>query len=579
MFSIRRIYDDVLPVNKEAIRQMQEIFHESFSAAPPHEAEGLAEKLRNPFKQQYRSILFVAEQSRSGVIGFAFLMHEPVLGFCYLDYMASARRIKGRGVGGALYQAVRSEAKILNSRGLFFECLPDEPEECDSDSQLAENIARMRFYERFDARPLVGNAYRMPIKEGQRGLPYLMFDALDRREPLRPDFVRKVVRAILERNYGHLCTPNYVRRVVASFRDDPIAVRGPRHRHETKSVRPLKITTASLIPLVVNDKHDIHHVRERGYVEAPVRIKSILAEIEPTGLFARLRPRGYPDRMIRSVHDADFVNYLQKTCATVTGNKSVYPYVFPIRNGARPPKELSVRAGYYCIDTFTPLNANAYLAAKRAVDCTLTAADEILRGRRLAYALVRPPGHHAEQKTFGGFCYFNNNAIAAQHFSRFGRVAILDIDYHHGNGQEHIFYRRDDVLTVSIHGHPNFAYPYFTGFADARGEGPGEGFNLNLPQSESLDGAKYRLALEKALKAVARFNPDFLIVAFGLDTAKGDPTGTWSLGAKDFEANGRMIGQLGLPTLVVQEGGYRTRTLGANARRFFVGLFEESRRQ
>ena len=252
--------------------------------------------------------------------------------------------------------------------------------------------------------------------------------------------------------------------------------------------------------------------------------------------------------------------------------KSVYPYVFPIRNAARPPKQLSVRAGYYCIDTFTPLNPNAYLAAKRAVDCTLTAADGILGGRRLAYSLVRPPGHHAERRVFGGFCYFNNNAIAAHYLSEFGKVAILDLDYHHGNGQENIFYERNDVLTVSIHGHPNFAYPYFSGFADERGSGAGEGFNVNLPLPETLDGRQYRETLQKALKAVARFDPQFLIVALGLDTAKGDPTGTWLLTAKDLEQNGRMVGALDKPTLVVQEGGYRTRTLGINARHFFTGL-------
>ena len=151
--------------------------------------------------------------------------------------------------------------------------------------------------------------------------------------------------------------------------------------------------------------------------------------------------------------------------------KSIYPYVFPTRNPARPPNDETVLAGYYCIDTFTPLNQNAYLAARSAVDCALTAAEKVLEGTDLAYALVRPPGHHAETRTFGGFCYFNNGAIAANLLSRYGRVAILDIDYHHGNGQQEIFYNRADVLTVSIHGHPSFAYPYFSGFRDETGIG------------------------------------------------------------------------------------------------------------
>lgn len=190
----------------------------------------------------------------------------------------------------------------------------------------------------------------------------------------------------------------------------------------------------------------------------------------------------------------------------------------------------------------------------------------------MAYALLRPPGHHAEHQAFGGFCYFNNNAIAAQYLSQYGRVAILDIDYHHGNGQQDIFYRRADVLTVSIHGHPKFAYPYFSGFEDEKGEGEGEGFNWNLPLPEAVDGPQYAPALEKALLRIEAFKPQFLIVALGLDTAKGDPTGTWSLRQKDFETNGRMIGELNLPTLVVQEGGYRNRTLGPNAMGFFKGL-------
>lgn len=231
-----------------------------------------------------------------------------------------------------------------------------------------------------------------------------------------------------------------------------------------------------------------------------------------------------------------------------------------------------MRAGYYCIDTFTPLNRNAFLAARAAVDCALTAATAVASGERLAYALVRPPGHHAERAAYGGFCYFNNVAIAAEALRRDGRVAILDVDYHHGNGQQQIFYDRSDVLTVSLHGHPNFAYPYFSGFDDERGDGEGIGYNVNLPLPERLDGGRYGRVLRTALDRVAAFAPAFLVVAFGLDTAKGDPTGTWSLGPGDFEANGELIGSLDLPTLVVQEGGYRTRTIGDCAGAFFGGL-------
>jgi acetoin utilization deacetylase AcuC-like enzyme len=277
-------------------------------------------------------------------------------------------------------------------------------------------------------------------------------------------------------------------------------------------------------------------------------------------------------RAVEAVHAPALVRYLRRACREMQPGRALYPYVFPLRNRARLPAERSVLAGYFCIDTFTPITRNAYAAAKNAAECALTAADAVLAGGRVAYALVRPPGHHAERQAFGGFCYFNNAAIAAQHLSLRGRVAILDLDYHHGNGQQDIFWERGDVLTVSLHGHPRFAYPYFSGFADERGAGEGEGANLNLPLAERQDGAQYRRALRRTLAAIATFAPRFLVVALGLDPAKGDPTGTWSLRADDFRRNGEMVATLGLPTLVVQEGGYRTRTLGSNAAAFFRGL-------
>jgi acetoin utilization deacetylase AcuC-like enzyme len=235
--------------------------------------------------------------------------------------------------------------------------------------------------------------------------------------------------------------------------------------------------------------------------------------------FERLPPRTFSEDHIRAVHAGAFVDYLRRACALVPAGKSIYPYVFPIRNTKRPPKELPLRAGYFCIDTFTPLNANAWLAARRAVDCTLTAAERVLSGARFAYSLVRPPGHHAERRAFGGFCYLNNAAIAANYFSRYGRVAVLDVDYHHGNGTQDIFWTRSDVLTISIHGHPSFAYPYFSGFADEVGEGAGKGFNLNLPLPESVDPETYRAVLAAAVNRIERFQPAFVVLSLGYDTA------------------------------------------------------------
>jgi acetoin utilization deacetylase AcuC-like enzyme len=571
MFRIRRLYDDLLPADRDALRQVQEILSTVIEGVRPDEVEQLPERLRNPLGEGFLTTLFIAERSQGRVQGFALLLHDPALRFAFLDYIAAALGTSGRGVGGALYGRVREEVRRLRVRGLFFESLPDDPEICRRPEKLKENADRLRFYEGFGARVVAGTAYETPVGPGDPCPPYLIYDDLGTGEPLRRDFARRVVRAVLERKYGDLCPPEYVERVVASFRDDPVRLREPRLRR-TPAPRPASLPAAGPIRMVVNDRHSIHHVRERGYVEAPVRISSILNQLDGSGLMQRIEPRAYPESCIRAVHDPGLVDYLRRACAAAPEGKSIYPYIFPIRNAARPPRDLSVQAGYWCIDTFTPIHRNAYPAARRGVDCTLTAADEILAGRRFAYALVRPPGHHAERRAFGGFCYFNNAAVAAHYLSSHGRIAILDVDYHHGNGQQDIFWDRDDVLTVSIHGDPSFAYPYFSGFEDERGGGPGEGFNLNLPLPELVDGPAYRVTLERALERIAAFRPLIVIVALGFDPAKGDPTGTWLLTARDFTANGRMIGGLGLPTLVVQEGGYRTRTLGLNARSFFEGF-------
>lgn len=573
MFRIRRVHDSSLEIDRVAITEVQEILRRQFGALSEREIASLPQKLANPFKYRFRTILFVAEGMRHQVKGFALVNHEPDLNFCYLDFISVQPGATAGGIGGALYARVREEARFLQTIGIFMECLPDNLTLCGDPATAKQNRSRLRFYERYGAVPVINTAYETPLKPGDDCPPFLVFDDLASGRRLRRETARGIVHAILTRKYGKSCPPGYIDMVVDSFKDDPVKLRPPRHlKAELVKVRPTR-SLEKRIALVVNEKHDIHHVHDRGYVEAPVRIRSILKGIDPTGLFDRMPARHFPERHIKEVHDRRFVEYLKRMCSRIEPGKSVYPYVFPIRNAARPPKELPVRAGYFCIDTFTPLNRNAYNAAKGAVDCALTAASQLLEGYRLAYALVRPPGHHAESRVFGGFCYFNSNAIAADLLSRHGRVAILDVDYHHGNGTQDIFYRRADVFTLSIHGHPSFAYPYFSGFAEEQGEGDGLGFNRNYPQPEELDGSGYRHTLERALNRIKKFKPRFLVVGLGLDPAKGDPTGTWSLTPADFEENGRMIGALKLPTVVVQEGGYRTKSLGTNARHFFTGLW------
>lgn len=576
MFRIRRVYDDITPANQEAIVQVQDILRAQFPGLSKRDVYKLPEQLRNPMKYRFRAILFVAEGIKGNIDGFALLFHEPSLKFCYLDYISTTRQMTGGGIGGALYERVREEALDLHSIGLFYECLPDDPAMSRNPEIRRQNVARLRFYERYGARPIVDTAYETPLEPGADNPPYLVYDDLGHHVELPRESARAIVRAMLERKYKGFCSPDYIDMVVESFQDDPVRLRIP--RYVRKPPVPIEKGTPAdkHIMLVVNDRHLIHHVEERGYVEAPVRIDAILKEINKTDLFEKVIPRHFSEKYIKAVHDPGYVDYLKKVCAGLEAGTSVYPYVFPVRNRTRSPRDLPIRAGYYCIDTFTPINGNAYLAAKRAVDCALTAAKKILEGYRLAYALVRPPGHHAEPSVFGGFCYFNSAAAAAELLGAYGKIAILDIDYHHGNGSQEIFYNRSDVLTISIHGHPSFTYPYFSGFVGEKGRGEGKGYNINIPLPENVDGEHYFEALEEGLERVRRFKPKFLVIALGLDTAREDPTGSWSLEAKDFESIGQMIGSLHLPTLVVQEGGYDTRVLGTNVRRYFKGLWAGS---
>jgi len=573
LFRIRRVYDDTAPADKEALNQVQQILHSQFPTLASRDIRKMPKQLRNPLKYRFRSILFVAEGTKGVVQGFALLLHEPMLKFCYLDYISTARRRMGGGIGSALYERVREEALQFNTAGIFFECLPDDPKLSPQLAIRQQNIARLHFYERYGARPIINTAYETPLKPGGTDPPYLVYDDLGQGIELPLDTAKNIVRAILERKYGQVCPADYIEMVVASFKDDPVCLRQPKYVKKEPLPAHRRIPLDRRIVLVVNDRHLIHHVEEIGYVESPVRIGAVLEELDKTELFNKITPRRFSEKHVRKVHDSSYIDYFKRVCARLEPGQSIYPYVFPTRNAARPPRELPVRAGYYCIDTFTPINRNAYLAARRAVDCALTAARQILGGYRLAYALVRPPGHHAERRSFGGFCYFNSASVAANYLSAYGKVAILDIDYHHGNGHQNIFYKRSDVLTISIHGHPGFAYPYFSGFADERGEGVGKGYNINIPLPEKISSDFYGKNLAEALRKIARFKPQFLVVSLGLDTAKEDPTGTWSLEAADFEAIGRMIGFLSMPTLIVQEGGYDTRVLGVNACRFFNGLW------
>jgi acetoin utilization deacetylase AcuC-like enzyme/GNAT superfamily N-acetyltransferase len=573
MIAIRRIYDHINPVNQSALAQCKEILVSQFPHLTPAEADEIFAAAKNPLAVHFRYVLLVAEARNKKVLGIVIASYYPKENFYFLDYIASHQQRSSGGVGGALYERLREEAAANNAIGIFFDCLPDEPELCTDVAERKQNIARLRFYERYGARPIVGTQYELPRNDGS--IFHLVFEGPGEKSELKASDGRKIIKAILQDKQSGKCSTEYIQKVIDSIKGTTLLLRERRYVKNERYIEIKKdIPSDKKIGLVINEGHIIHHVKDKGYLESPVRIKSILKELEKVKIFEKAPSKSYPDSWVEEVHLPEFVSFLKKVCAGAKDGAILYPEIFPKRFSNRIPLTPEHQIGYYCIDSTTPLHANAYKASRAAVNCALTAADQVLHGRQMAYALVRPPGHHAERKYFGGFCYLNSNAVAANYLSKNGKVVILDIDYHHGNGQQNIFYERSDVYTISIHGDPLYAYPNFTGFADERGMNEGEGYNLNIPLKKGTDGKQYRKALATAIEEIKKFDPTYLIIALGLDTAQGDPTGTWRLSSQDFVENGKILAKLNLPTLIVQEGGYKNRDLGINARHFFEGLWE-----
>jgi acetoin utilization deacetylase AcuC-like enzyme len=235
--------------------------------------------------------------------------------------------------------------------------------------------------------------------------------------------------------------------------------------------------------------------------------------------------------------------------------------------------------GLYSYDAGTPFTAGTWVAARAGADCALSAAQRLVLGDRTAFALSRPPGHHAGADFFGGYCFLNNAALAAQYLRDAGmaKVAVLDIDYHHGNGTQAIFYDRADVFFASIHGDPRTEYPFYLGHADETGAGAGAGFNLNLPLPAGSSAAAWFAALDAACERVARHRADALVVSLGLDTYAGDPISTFALQQDDFARLGQRLKRLGLPTAFILEGGYAAAELGHNAVRVLQGFEQPGR--
>ncbi len=314
------------------------------------------------------------------------------------------------------------------------------------------------------------------------------------------------------------------------------------------------------------------------------RAEAIRTTLQSDPRFTFRAPTDWGIGPIEAVHDAGLIRFLstawQEYQRAAEPTADVMPDVFyrpALRRGMPErgePESILARLGYWCFETTTPLTKGTYDAAVSAVDTALTATQMVLDGDRSAYGLCRPPGHHATSGLYGGYCFFNNAAIAAHHVaSTTGtRVTVLDVDYHHGNGTQEIFYDRDDVQYVSLHGDPVRAYPWNVGYADETGTGRGAGNNLNLPLAARTDDDTYIDALHRALDAIQFFRPSLLIVSLGLDTFFTDPISDLALTADGFERCGAAVAQLGLPTVVLQEGGYDVAALGDNVRRWLVGL-------
>jgi acetoin utilization deacetylase AcuC-like enzyme len=238
------------------------------------------------------------------------------------------------------------------------------------------------------------------------------------------------------------------------------------------------------------------------------------------------------------------------------------------------PSSIQGQLGYYSFAGETSISEGFWEAARAAANVALTGADLIKNGERAAFALCRPPGHHAASDLYGGYCFLNNAAIAAQRLRDEGaaRVAILDVDFHHGNGTQDIFYHRDDVFFLSLHGDPAEAFPYFLGYADETGRGLGEGFTKNYPMPPKTEFTVWRQALEDALQRIEQFNADALVVSLGVDTFAEDPISFFKLRSEDFTTYGRMIGTLKRPTLFVLEGGYAVSEVGVNVVNVLTGF-------
>jgi acetoin utilization deacetylase AcuC-like enzyme len=305
------------------------------------------------------------------------------------------------------------------------------------------------------------------------------------------------------------------------------------------------------------------------YLENTDRMDRILNALYKTDWADIQPPMDFGLDPISAVHDSEYLDFLASAwtewlATQPTDPSTLLPATFALRRHPHKPKSLLGRAGFYIMDLSACIVEGTYAAALVSANCALTAAQAVGDGEHVAFALCRPPGHHAGKDYAGGYCFINNASVAANWLSSRGRVAVLDVDYHCGNGTQDIFYDRDDVLTISLHADPDFEYPSYMGFADERGEGKGFGFHRNFPLPAGTDDESYLQSLNEALQLIVEFKPAYLIVSAGMDIYADDPLGKIKVSTEGIGRIAQKIAALNLPTVIVMEGGYNNEVLGVN---------------
>jgi acetoin utilization deacetylase AcuC-like enzyme len=324
-----------------------------------------------------------------------------------------------------------------------------------------------------------------------------------------------------------------------------------------------------------SEKHLLHdpqqdwEVADRGVLILSALMSAKIGEVQP--------PHDWGMAPITAVHTPNMIHFLQTAFTQMQKEApvaAVVPNNFAVRHlNGHLPRTIWGQLGHFCTDSTTPILANTWSAAYWSAQVALSAANYVSKYGETAYALCRPPGHHAYADLYGGYCYLNNAAIAAHWLTQQQyKVAIVDIDYHHGNGTQSIFYARDDVLFCSIHADPNDEYPFYCGFVHEKGDWLGYGRNLNYPLPLGTTGAAYLKTVERAITEVVQFNPDILLISFGVDTIACDPNGGFLLTTNDFAAMGQAFAEVNVPKVVVQEGGYLLNSIGANVLAFLQAL-------